>query len=89
MDLQSSRETYDKVWKFQLNLDRFEPAGFSRPQTVRTKGQEVTTHRMFDWEVELIEWMKIHIKKQVFINPVNVIYFEEPKEAMLFKLTWS
>lgn len=93
LDLCATRREFSGVWAVSISKERY--GDFSLPFWSNTKGQRRIGFmgekkvNFAPWEQELIEWLNTHVKKRIFVTTQDVFYFEDPKEAMLFKLTWA
>lgn len=95
LDLCATRRDFKGVWTVRVSNERFgdyTPAKWYRPRAFGKTQMAVEGEpraKFAPWELELIEWLNTHVKKRIFVTREDVFYFEDPKEAMLFKLTWA
>lgn len=98
LDLVAARSDFSGVWKVQLpklfSLSKpVEVLGYSgwrlREAQKKTTDPILNFEELREWEREIIVWLTHTIKGRFLIGANGIFYFENPKEAILFKLTWG
>lgn len=94
LTLIAERKDSNTAWKVQLDIHKL--GGFSRPRPAYEVGRNglarptgEVEHILFDWEVSMLDWFTTVAKKRILINSHGMVYFEDPKDAVLFKLSWG